>query len=203
MRELKETFRAWRNRTSIRKQLSLLIGLAVATAVGLQVVFTYATQAHAYENQQIEALSRVLTLESQRLDEYVTDLRTFSLQLRSNAEFMTIAAQTEPLSYPQRQSVEAALKGAFYARGDLVNMEVYLVRQRQRYAMDSALHKVTVTDQADATLLPDYATFTAKPAFCSMGKLISKKPIEATASEIKKNPRSRSAKLRVFEIKKA
>lgn len=37
----------------------------------------------------------------------------------------------------------------------------------------------------------------------SMGKLISKKPIEATASEIKKNPRSRSAKLRVFEIKKA
>lgn len=37
----------------------------------------------------------------------------------------------------------------------------------------------------------------------SMGKLISKKPIEATALEIKKNPRSRSAKLRVFEIKKA
>ena len=37
----------------------------------------------------------------------------------------------------------------------------------------------------------------------SLGKLISKKPIEATNAEIKKNPRSRSAKLRVFEIKKA
>lgn len=37
----------------------------------------------------------------------------------------------------------------------------------------------------------------------SLGKLISKKPIEASNAEIKRNPRSRSAKLRVFEIKKA
>ena len=37
----------------------------------------------------------------------------------------------------------------------------------------------------------------------SIGKLVSKKPIEASASELKKNPRSRSAKLRIFEIKKA
>lgn len=35
----------------------------------------------------------------------------------------------------------------------------------------------------------------------ALGKLISKKPIEATASEVKKNPRSRSAKLRLFHIK--
>ena len=37
----------------------------------------------------------------------------------------------------------------------------------------------------------------------ALGKLLSKKPIEATASEMKKNPRSRSAKLRVFEIKRS
>ncbi len=37
----------------------------------------------------------------------------------------------------------------------------------------------------------------------SMGKLVSKKPIEASSAEIKKNPRSRSAKLRIFEIKKS
>ena len=37
----------------------------------------------------------------------------------------------------------------------------------------------------------------------SVGKLISKKPIEASNAEIKKNPRSRSAKLRVFEMKRA
>ena len=36
-----------------------------------------------------------------------------------------------------------------------------------------------------------------------LGKLISKKPIEASNAEVKKNPRSRSAKLRVFEIKSA
>lgn len=35
-----------------------------------------------------------------------------------------------------------------------------------------------------------------------IGKIITKKPIIATAKEIKENPRSRSAKLRVFQIKK-
>lgn len=34
----------------------------------------------------------------------------------------------------------------------------------------------------------------------SMGKLLTKKPIEASNKELKKNPRSRSAKLRVFSI---
>ncbi len=34
----------------------------------------------------------------------------------------------------------------------------------------------------------------------ALGKLISKKPIEATALEVKKNPRSRSAKLRLFNM---
>ena len=58
MQGLKEIFRAWRNRTTIRKQLSLLLSLAVVTTVGLQVAFTYATLAHAYEKQQIDALSR-------------------------------------------------------------------------------------------------------------------------------------------------
>ncbi len=32
----------------------------------------------------------------------------------------------------------------------------------------------------------------------SLGKIITKKPIVATKEEIRKNPRSRSAKLRVF-----
>lgn len=35
----------------------------------------------------------------------------------------------------------------------------------------------------------------------SMGKLLTKKPIEASNKELKKNPRSRSAKLRIFSIK--
>ena len=36
----------------------------------------------------------------------------------------------------------------------------------------------------------------------ALGKLVTKKPIEASHAEMKKNPRSRSAKLRVFEMKK-
>ena len=35
----------------------------------------------------------------------------------------------------------------------------------------------------------------------SLGKLITKKPIEASGKELKRNPRSRSAKMRLFEVK--
>jgi 16S rRNA (cytosine1402-N4)-methyltransferase len=35
-----------------------------------------------------------------------------------------------------------------------------------------------------------------------MGKVLTKKPIVASNTEVKANPRSRSAKLRVFEIRR-
>jgi 16S rRNA (cytosine1402-N4)-methyltransferase len=37
----------------------------------------------------------------------------------------------------------------------------------------------------------------------ALGKILTKKPIIASADEVKNNPRSRSAKLRVFQLNKA
>lgn len=168
MRNRFHRIRDWRNRTTIRKQLSLFVGIAVSTAIALLITFNFITQSRANERQQIDALARVLTLESQRLSNYLEELRTFSLQLRSNSTFMDIAAQSEPLTYAQREDVESALKSAYYARGDLVRVELYLTRQGQRYAMDSDQRKVFYTEDVQATDLADYTAFAAKPAFESM-----------------------------------
>ncbi|MDD3213689.1 MAG: sensor histidine kinase [Eubacteriales bacterium] len=155
----------WRNRTTIRKQLSIVVGLATALSITLLIGFNYATQANANVRQQIDALSRVLGLENQRLENYVSDLRTFSLQLRGNSGFMEIAAQTTPLSYSQRQTVETALKTLYYSRSDLTRVELYLVRQKQQYVIEATKRKVSLVDGVDVTTLPDYDRFTAKPDF--------------------------------------
>lgn len=168
MHRLKTGFQAWRNRTTIRKQLSILAGLAVALSIAMLIVFNYVTQARANVQQQIEALSRVLTLENQRLESYVSELRTFSLQLRGNNNFMEIAAQTMPLRYTQRQDVDTALKTVYYSRSDLVEVELYLMRQQQRYTIENRKRKVSLTEGANAGVLPNYAAFTAKPDFCTI-----------------------------------
>ena len=165
MQRLLKGFQAWRNRTTIRKQLSILVGLAVAISIALLIVFNYVTQAHANVQQQIEALTRVLTLENQRLDGYVEELSTFSLQLRSNSTFMGIAAQTTPLHYAQRQDVETALKTAYYSRSDLVEVELFLVRQQQRYAIEHIRRKVSLSEGIKVEELPDFASVYGKTGF--------------------------------------
>ena len=168
MKNILRKVQAWRNRTTIRKQLSILIGLAVALTIALLIVFNYVTQTRANVQQQIEALTRVLELENRRLDDYLGELSTFSLQLRSNSGFMSTAAQTAPLDYMQKQDVETALKSAYYSRGDLIDAELYLVRQQQMYAIENRKRKISVTEGMDVQTLPDYARFTAKPAYYSV-----------------------------------
>ena len=168
MQKLKTGFQAWRNRTTIRKQLSIFVGLAVTLTIALLVMFNYLAQTHANVQSQKESLTRVLELENQRLDGFVDDLRTFSLQLRGNSGFMAAVAGTKALDYEQRVNVESALKTAYYARGDLLEAELYLVRQKERYAIESQKRKVMLTENVDVTTLEEYATFTAKPNFYSI-----------------------------------
>ena len=152
----------------MRRQLALLIGLASAVCIALLIVFNYVTQAAANERQQIGFLSRVLTLENQRLNSYVEELSTFSLQLRSNTGFMSVIQQTTTLSYEQRQSVEEALKSSYYARGDLLDVQLYVARQRQCYAIENLRRKVLITENIEISTLKNYTVFTAKPAFMSI-----------------------------------
>lgn len=152
----------------MRRQLALLIGLASAACIALLIVFNYVTQATANERQQIGFLSRVLTLENQRLNSYVEELSTFSLQLRSNTGFMTVIQQSTALNYEQRQSVEEALMSSYYARGDLLDVQLYVARQRQCYAIDNLRRKVLLTENIEISTLKNYTVFTAKPAFMSI-----------------------------------
>jgi two-component system sensor histidine kinase YesM len=168
MKAFKERFLDWRNRTTIRKQLSLTVGLAVSLTMALLIMFSYFSQVSANTQRQVLMLHRVLEMELANLDKYVEELRAFSLQLRNHAPFMELVVKTAPLNYTQRQTVESALKTSFYSRSDVDRMDLYLIRQRVMYSLAQPVRKIALTEGADPKLLPDYEVFTAKPDFCSV-----------------------------------
>jgi two-component system, sensor histidine kinase YesM len=158
----------WRNRTTIRRQLSLVLGLAVSLAMGLIIMFSYFSQADAIYRRQVSTLRRVLAMELDDLDKYVADLRAFSIQLRNQAAFMDLLARTDPLDYTRRETAESVFKTYFYSRGDLDTMELYLIRQRLRLSLAKPVRKIGALSGADPSQLAGYADFTAKPDFCTV-----------------------------------
>jgi len=152
----------------MRRQLSLVLGLTVSLAMALIIMFGYLSQADASMRRQVSMLRRVLEMELASLDTYVADQLAFSIQLRNQTAFMDLLARTSPLSYTQRQTVEATFKTYFYSRGDLDAMELYLIRQRLKLSLAKPVRKIGMQSGADPSLLPDYAVFTAKPGFSSV-----------------------------------
>ncbi len=161
-------FRAWRNRTAIHKQLSIVVGLLVALLILCLILYSYLTQARANTRSQTEFLSRLLTLESERLDNYISELAAYSLQLRNDDAFMDIIAMETSIDYAQRQSLESSFKTYFYSRDDIREMDLYLLRQDLRLHMDSSRRKVLGAAFAPVETLEDYAEFTAPPNYLSI-----------------------------------
>ena len=70
-------------------------------------------------------------------------------------------------------------------------------RNREKKIQLNDLKKTFENLQGKCTCPPDFPKCIC--GFKSYGKVITKKPIVATDNELELNPRSRSAKLRVFE----
>lgn len=170
LKAFKKRFLAWRNRTTIMRQLSLVVVLAVSLTVGLIITFSYFSQVSANRERQVSNLHRVLELELKSLDKYVEELRAFSIQLRNHQDFLRLLVKTSPFTYPQRETVESALKASFYSRSDVDRMDLYLIRQNVRYALARPVRKIILSEGADPKALPDYQVFTSKPDFCSVAR---------------------------------
>lgn len=165
---MRAQFRAWRNRTTIHKQLSIVVGLLVALLILCLTLYSYFTQARANTRSQTEFLSRLLTLESEALDDYISELAAYSLQLRNDDVFMDIITMETPIDYSQRQALEDSFKTYFYSRGDIQEMDLYLLRQSLRLRMDSSRRKVLGAAYEPIETMDDCAEFTAPPNYLSI-----------------------------------
>ena len=158
----------WRNRTTIMTQLSIFVSVLLCVSLALFVTFNYISQTSANINWQVDTMRRVLAFESKTLDNLIAELSDYSLHLRNNPNFMEMIAKTTPLTYSQSQSVESALKATFYSRKDIVEYELYLVRQNVMYTLNQANRKIKIISDIYVSELPDYATFTSKPSFSNI-----------------------------------
>ena len=76
---LRKGLRSWRNRTSLQTQMSLFSAVVLLIICASLILYNYYSQKHANEQQVRVALERVLELEAEDINGYVTDLTDFSL----------------------------------------------------------------------------------------------------------------------------
>lgn len=68
------------------------------------------------------------------------------------------------------------------------------------HSLEDRIVKQAFSKWAKSCICPDEAIRCTCGNNCSLGKIISKKPVTAKDDELKANPRSRSAKMRIFEM---
>ncbi len=166
--KLSARFRRWRNRTTIRTQLSLVVSAAVLLLCALLILYSYLAQQRANTRHERASMERVLELERQQLDTYVDGLKDFSLQLRNDSDFMSVLARRDAVGYADQQTLENAFRTQFYGRHDVLWMELYLPRAGLLLRMDNPRRKVVRLDYRAPESLPDYDTFSAAPGYLSI-----------------------------------
>ena len=134
----------------------------------LIIMFNYLSQTDTNIIQQTSMLRRVLEMELASLDKYVTELRSFSLQLRNQNAFMNLITTSIPFDYTRKDTIDTIFKSYFYSRSDLIQMDLYLIRQGQKLSLTQPERKLTMTEITDLEDISGYAAFTAKPDFCSV-----------------------------------
>lgn len=165
---IKAYFRIWRNRTTIRRQLSLVVGVVVFVLIIALVLYFYATQAGANLRHESAAIERVLELETRQLEDYLSELADYSLRLRNDSGFMALLPQKGDMGYDGQLSVESSLRTLFYSRDDIRWMELYLIRSRLAFRVDSINRKVMPWTYQPPEALEDCDAFIAGPNYLSV-----------------------------------
>lgn len=165
---LKSGFRAWRNRTSIRTQLSLAISAVIIALFSALLVYNYVSQYRVNVRHETTSIEHTLELETQQLDAYIGELAAFSLQLRNDSAFMSILTQKDAVSYAQQTTVENSFRAQFYSRSDLQWMELHLLRHSLSLRMDSPRRKIVSIGYRAPETFEDHDVFSAPPAYLSI-----------------------------------
>ncbi|MGN0773427.1 MAG: sensor histidine kinase [Candidatus Ventricola sp.] len=166
--KLNAGFRAWRNRTSIRTQLSLAISAVIIVLFSVLLVYNYVSQYRANVRHETTAIEHTLELETQQLSAYIDELATFSLQLRNDSAFMSILTQNVAVTYEHQSTIENSFRTQFYSRNDLQWMELHLLRHGLSLRMDNPRRKILSIASRAPEAFEDCDVFSAPPAYLSI-----------------------------------
>ena len=165
---LRSRFDRWRNRITIRRQLSLLVGLLVFILITALIFYAYASQARSNLMQQQESLERLLEMEGKEIDSYLDELSLYAILLRNDTDFMSVVRKYGAMEYDEVTSLEGILRTYFYARQDIRCVDVWLVRRDAAYTIESEKRRMTPLEKAAAADFTGDETFRQSPAYLSL-----------------------------------
>lgn len=154
-----------RNKSTLRTQLSCIIGGTISIVILGLILFNYHTQKAIMLNQEIEASKNILSLELQQLDNYIDDLKNYSLQLRNNEDFLLLIRADTPFTYGEVKDVGTSLKTTFYTRADILTYDLYIVKQNLKLSINTQTKKVTTIRGVKANAITNYTSIVARPMF--------------------------------------
>ena len=161
-------FRTWRNRTALGKQLSRVLNLLLFLLLIPLLLYFQTAQSRVNLAHEAASVKRVLALEAVRLEDYIAELGDYSLQLRNDSGFMGLLSREGELDYARQRTVESALRMLYYSRDDIEWMELYLVKSRAAFRIESARRKVLPLAYRPPEALDDYDAFIAAPNYLSI-----------------------------------
>lgn len=165
---ISRTIDRWRNRSTIRHQLSLIFGLLVFFMVTSLVFYAYSSQARINRLQQQESMKRILDMEGTEIDSYLDALALYAIQLRNDADFMTIVEKSGPMTYPDVTALGGILRTFLYARQDILRVDVWLLRRDAAYSIDSDRRRILPLTDLSPEDLPGFETFRKSPSYLSL-----------------------------------
>ncbi|MDD2971794.1 MAG: histidine kinase [Lachnospiraceae bacterium] len=165
---IKQKIYPFLNRISLKTQLITLVSITFTLIIICIITYNYIGNRDAIIDQQIQSSTTLLNLESQNLDDYLSEISRYSLLLRHSESFMQSISSSTPLSYEEKNNIQTLLRSNFDSRNDLLSYRLFLLQKADNYAIDSKRHKVQPFYDNYVKALPGYDIFTKKPYYQSI-----------------------------------
>ncbi len=148
------------NKISLSTQLVALISIVFSFIIAILIIYNYTSSIKAIMTQQTETTTTMLRLETQNMDNYISEIDRYSLLLRQNSTFFNAINSNHELSYYEINAIADLLANSFDNRSDLISYRIYLLKNDLNFEITSQKHMVQRIYGTDPKQLPNYDTFT-------------------------------------------
>ena len=136
----------------------------------LVVSYSYIRNINTINKLEASSQQALLTLESDNLTSYVTQLDQYSLLLRSDESFMKFISSNDSLAQSNIIYIQNLLRVNFYSRNDLTRYDLYLVNQQTAFSISKTNRNIVMQPFPSLNELTGYESFTAGPYFRTISK---------------------------------
>ncbi len=157
---MKNKLKTHLNKLSLKTQLTALITSTVTVIIIIIIAFNYVRSIDVITSQRVSTYTTLLSLETQNLDTYLSEINRYSLLLRNDPKTLHSMTTTKPLTYSQLSDLQSQIKTHFYSRNDLLAFRLYLLNHNENLEITTKNQKIKTFHSDSLNTLPEYKFFT-------------------------------------------